>query len=109
MGKATVINDQNFESEIIKHQGLGVVDFGATWCGPCQALAPTIEELAGEYSGTNVKIAKCDVDEANELAAQWGIMSVPTILFFKNGKRVDQMMGNQKKQTLKEKIEKLRA
>lgn len=109
MGKATIITDKNFDSEVVKFQGLGVVDFGATWCGPCQALAPTIEELAGEYSGSNVKICKCDVDEASDLAAQWGIMSVPTIIFFKNGKQVDSVMGNQKKQVLKDKIEKHRA
>lgn len=109
MGKALNITSENFQNEIVQHKGVSLVDFGAVWCGPCQALAPTIEELAGEYATTNVKISKCDVDESNDLAVQWGIMSVPTIMFFKDGKMVDSLLGNQKKATLKEKIEKLRA
>ena len=112
MGKSLNITGKNFEAEVLKHQGLAIVDFGAAWCGPCKALAPTIDELAGDYAGTNVKIGKCDIDDEKEgsdgLASDFGVMSVPTILFFKNGKKVDMMMGNQPKAALKDKIEKLR-
>jgi thioredoxin 1 len=71
-----------------------VVDFGATWCGPCQALAPHIEKMAGEYAGKAV-VAKVDVDDEPDLAGRFGVMSVPTVLFFKGGKKVDSVMGNQ--------------
>lgn len=104
MGQALHITTENFESEIIGNAGVSLVDFGATWCGPCQALAPVIEELAGEYAG-KVKIGKCDVDEAQELAQRFGVMSVPTIVFFKGGKKVDSLLGNQPKTTLKRKLD----
>jgi thioredoxin 1 len=70
-----------------------VVDFGATWCGPCQALAPHIEKMAGEYAGKAV-VAKVDVDNEPDLAGRLGVMSVPTVLFFKGGKKVDSVTGN---------------
>ena len=105
MGNAIEIKSDNFESEIIGSNGVSVVDFGATWCGPCKALAPVIDELAGEYADKGVKIGKCDVDEAADLASKFGIMSVPTIIFFKDGEKVDTLMGNQPKATLAAKIE----
>jgi thioredoxin len=105
MGKALEINNDNFEAEIVNSQGVSLVDFGATWCGPCKALAPVIDELAGEYAERGVKIGKCDVDEAGDLAAKFGIMSVPTIIFFKDGQKVDTLMGNQPKPALASKIE----
>lgn len=107
MAGAITINDDNFVQEILTHVGIALVDFGATWCGPCQALAPTIEELAGEWADKGVKIGKCDVDEAPDLAAQFGIMSVPTIVFFKDGEKVETLLGNQPKTALTEKIESL--
>ena len=84
-----------------------MVEFGATWCGPCKVLAPIIHELSHELSG--VKIATSDVDEQSNLAQQFNIMSVPTMLFFKDGKVMDQMVGLQSKETLRAKLEELKA
>ncbi|MFT7618637.1 MAG: thioredoxin 1 [Planctomycetota bacterium] len=109
MSNMIEINSENFEAEVITAGGVSLVDFSATWCGPCKALAPTIEELAGEYADRGVKIGKCDVDEAGDIAARYGIMSVPTILFFKDGEKVDTMMGNQPKNSIQAKIDALLA
>jgi thioredoxin 1 len=83
-----------FDALIAQSAAPVVVDFGATWCGPCQALAPHIDKMAAEYDGKAV-IAKVDVDEEPDLAGRFGVMSVPTVLFFKGGKKVDVVMGNQ--------------
>lgn len=107
MAKLIDINSDNFEAEVIQAGGVSLVDFSATWCGPCKALAPTIEELAGEYEAKGVKIGKCDVDESGDIAARYGIMSVPTIIFFKDGEKVDTMMGNQPKGSIQAKIDAL--
>ncbi|MCB9831209.1 MAG: thioredoxin [Planctomycetes bacterium] len=107
MGKAIEIKSDNFEAEVLKAGGVAVIDFSATWCGPCQALAPTIEALAGEYAPKGVKVGKCDVDEAGDVAARYGIMSVPTIIFFKDGQKVDTMVGNQPKNLIQAKIDAL--
>jgi thioredoxin 1 len=80
-----------------------VVDFWATWCGPCRMMAPIIEELAKEYEGKAV-IGKCDVEENEDLAAEFGIRNIPTILFFKQGEVVDKLVGFQQKPKLVEKI-----
>ena len=88
---ALAITSQNFE-ETIQSPQLVMIDFWATWCGPCRALAPTIEELAEEYKGKMV-VAKCDIDENNEIAVQFGIMSIPTVLFIKNGEVVEKQVG----------------
>ncbi len=80
-----------------------VVDFWATWCGPCRMMAPIIEELAKDYDG-KVVIGKCDVEENEDLAAEYGIRNIPTILFFKHGEVVGKMVGFQQKQKLEEKI-----
>lgn len=109
MGHAVDIRSDNFEQQIIKKSGVNVVDFGASWCGPCKALAPTIEELARDYSEQGVTIGKCDIEEAPDLAARFGIMSVPTIIFFKDGQKVDILVGNQPKTALASKIDQLLA
>ena len=83
-----------------------VVDFWATWCGPCRMVAPVIEELAGEYEG-KVVIGKCDVEEQEDLAQEFGIRNIPTILFFKNGEVVDKLIGAQPKAKIEEKIKAL--
>jgi thioredoxin 1 len=83
------------------------VDFSATWCGPCKALAPVIDELANEYEGV-VKIGKVDTDESQEIAGTYGIMSVPTVLLFKGGKKVDSLVGAHPKNVYKERIDSLR-
>ena len=83
-----------------------VIDFWATWCGPCRMVAPIIEELSKEYDG-KVVVGKCDVEECEDLAMQFGIRNIPTIIFFKGGEMVDKMVGAQPKAKIVEKIETL--
>jgi len=99
---ALELNAQNF-ADTIKNNEVVVVDFWAPWCGPCRMLAPTIEELSKEFEGKAV-IAKVNTDEAPEIAGQFGIRSIPTVLFFKNGELVDQMIGAAPKAIYVEKI-----
>ena len=81
-----------------------VVDFWATWCGPCRMVGPIIEELAKQYDG-KIVVGKCDVEDNEELAAEFGIRNIPTILFFKNGEVVDKLIGAQSKAKFEEKFE----
>ena len=83
-----------------------VVDFWATWCGPCRMVAPIIEELAAKYDG-QIVVGKCDVEDNEDLAAEFGIRNIPTILFFKNGEVVDKLIGAQSKGKFEEKFEAL--
>lgn len=99
------ITNENFES--FKNGNLPlVVDFWATWCGPCKAIAPIIGELAEEYDGKLV-VGKCDVEEADDIAMEFGIRNIPTILFFKNGQVVDKFVGATTKAKLQEKFKAL--
>lgn len=100
---ALEINSQNFETLIADSKPV-VVDFGATWCGPCQMVAPIIEELAGEYDG-RVVIGKCDVDQDSDLPGRFNVRNIPTILFIKNGEIVSKLVGAQSKDVLKKAIE----
>jgi len=102
---ALEINSQNFEQLATSGQ-LVVVDFWATWCGPCQLVGPHIEKLAHEYEGKAV-IGKCDVDRDQELPSRFGIRNIPTILFFKNGELVDKFVGAANKATIEEKFKAL--
>ena len=86
-----IITDANF-AEILNTDMPVMVDFWATWCGPCRALARVVEELAGEYAGKAV-VGKCNVDDCDELPVKYGIRSIPTLLFFKNGELVDRLVG----------------
>ena len=99
------INNENFESLKNGQQPL-VVDFWATWCGPCRMVGPVISELAQEYDG-RVTVGKCDVEENEDLAAEFGIRNIPTIIFFKGGQVVDKIVGAQSKTKLQEKFEAL--
>ena len=102
---ALVIKDDNFEALVAEGKPV-VLDFWATWCGPCKQIAPYIEELAEEYQG-RVNIGKCDVDENSELPAQYNVRNIPTVLFIKDGKVVDKNVGATSKAALKEKVEAL--
>ena len=98
-----IVNDANF-AEIISSNSAVLVDFWATWCGPCRALGPTIEEIANEYEGCAF-VGKCNVDENSELAGQFRIMSIPALLFFKDGKLVDRLVGAQPKANITVKLD----
>lgn len=100
-----ILNDSNFQEALDQALPL-VIDFSATWCGPCKKIAPIIDELAAEYEG-RVLICKADVDENNELTSRYGIRNVPTVLFIKGGEVVDKNVGASPKATFVEKIEAL--
>lgn len=86
------VNDTNFETEVLKSDKPVLVDFTATWCGPCKMLAPIVDKLADEFAGT-YKVAKIDIDEAQSIARKYGIRSVPTVMVFKNGEKTAQNVG----------------
>lgn len=102
---ALQITDANVK-EIVESGSPVVIDFWATWCGPCRAVAPIVDELATEYEG-RVKIGKCNVDEEPDTSMEYGIRSIPTLLFFKNGELVDKQVGAGTKATIQAKIEAL--
>jgi thioredoxin 1 len=94
--------DTNFEEEVLKSDLPVLVDFTATWCGPCKALAPIVEKLADEYEG-KIKVGKCDTDESKQIAMKYGIRSVPTVMVFRGGQKTNQHVGL----TTKDKLVKL--
>lgn len=97
--------DANFQTDVLNSDKPVVVDFWAPWCGPCKMVSPTIEELAKEYEG-KVAIGKLNVDENQQTAGQYGVMSIPTVMVFKNGKPVQSVVGAQGKQAYKAEIDK---
>ena len=96
--------DRNFKKEVLESEQTVLVDFWATWCGPCKMIAPIVEDLAKEYSG-KIKIGKLDVDENSKVPSNYGIMSIPTLMFFKKGQVLEQLVGALNKADLKRKIE----
>lgn len=92
MANVLEITDGNFEQEVAKSTVPVLIDFTATWCGPCKMLAPVIEEIAGEYQG-RIKVGKLDIDDNQAIAQKFQIRGVPTVLLFNNGRVVDQMVG----------------
>ena len=104
-GDILEFSDQNFEQEALTSEGLTLVDFWASWCAPCRALAPIVEEVAREYAG-RVKVGKLNVDENPKTAAQYAIRSIPTLLLIKDNQVVEQIVGVQPKETLKKLLEK---
>jgi thioredoxin 1 len=102
----TAFNDENFQTEVIGSELPVMVDFYATWCGPCKALTPIVEKLAGDYEG-KLKVGKLNIDEAPQTPGQFAVRAVPTIVFFKGGQAVDQMVGLKKESELRDRIDSL--
>ena len=105
-GKAIAVTDGDFEATILKASKPALVDFWAVWCGPCRNVAPMVEELAEEYSGRAI-VAKLDVDSNREVAVQFGIQAIPTLLFIKDGKIADRVVGMADKKSLQAKLDAL--
>jgi thioredoxin len=99
MSKPIHITDETFEAEVIQAELPVLTDFWATWCGPCLMIAPVLEEIATEYA-SQLKVAKLDVDSNPRTAMQFGVMSIPTLILFKNGEAVERVVGAMPKKTL---------
>jgi len=106
MSAALELTKENFQSEVIDADVPALVDFWATWCGPCRAIAPVVEELATQYDG-KLKVGKVDVDAQQQLAAEFGIRSIPTLLLFKDGKMAEQIVGQVPKKQLEDKVQEI--
>ena len=104
MGKPQAVSDQNFETEVMKSDTPVLVDFWATWCGPCRMVAPVLEEIASEQ-GEKVKIAKLDVDANPITAGRFGVRSIPTMILFKNGREAQRMVGYMPKEKLLQQLQ----
>jgi thioredoxin 1 len=104
MAEPLHVTDDNFKSEVLESPVPVVVDFWAAWCGPCRMIAPIIEEMADEYEG-KAKLCKLDVDNNQQVAMQFGIRSIPTVLIFKNGEVADSIIGAVPKQQIVDKLE----
>ena len=108
MAAANVVTltDANFETEVLKSEMPVLVDFWAEWCGPCKMLAPVLDELAGDYEG-RIKLGKLNIDDHQKPASDYGIRAIPTLLFFKGGQVVEQVVGMKSKRDLKSIIDRL--
>lgn len=98
--------DETFETEVLKHNGAVLVDFWAEWCGPCKALGPVLTGLAEEYQ-QKIKVVKVNVDESPNSPQQYKVRGIPTMIFFRNGELVDQLVGNQPREAIKGVIDKV--
>jgi thioredoxin 1 len=108
VGQALKVDEGSWEAQVAKASGLVMVDFWAVWCGPCQMVAPIVDELATEYAG-KLKVMKLNTDENPEIAGKYQVMSIPTILFFRNGQQVEKLVGARPKQQFKQVIDSLLA
>ncbi len=106
MSDVATVNDENFVAEVVQAEGLVVVDFGAEWCAPCVRMAPILEEFATAVAG-RAKVCTLDVDESRKAAAEYGVMSIPTLVFLKDGKEVDRIIGLNTKDALVAKVDAL--
>jgi thioredoxin len=104
MAKPQAVTEQSFETEVLKADLPVLIDFWAEWCGPCRMVAPIVEELAGEYAGT-LKVMKVDVDDNQNLAMRYNIMSIPTLGVFKGGQMIERIVGYMPKQELKRRLD----
>ena len=98
------VSDENFEDQIEKIEGLHMIDFWAVWCGPCRMIAPIVEDLADEYDGKGLRVAKIDVDSNPSTTARFRVTSIPSVLFFKDGELIDRVVGAVPRASLEEKI-----
>jgi thioredoxin 1 len=104
MAKPTAVTEQTFEGEVLKADVPVLVDFWAAWCGPCRMVAPIVEELAGEYAG-RLKVMKLDVDDNQNLAVRYNVMSIPTLGVFRGGEMVERIVGYMPKQEIKRRLD----
>lgn len=105
-GGVQEVTTSSWDQEVLNSSGLVMIDFWAVWCGPCRIVAPTVEELAKEYTG-KVKVLKLNTDENPDVASKYKIMGIPTLMFFKDGEKVDQIVGAVPKPQLKAKLDSL--
>ena len=103
MGEVVHLTDANFDAEVVKSTLPTITDFWAAWCGPCKMIAPILDQLAGEYTG-KLKITKLDVDQNPTLATRFGVMSIPTLILFKDGQPVERLVGYMPKEKLVERL-----
>jgi thioredoxin 1 len=104
MSKEIELTDASFETEVIKSDVPVLVDFWAPWCGPCRMVAPIVEEIATEYNG-KIKVGKLNTDDNQQVAAKFGVMSIPTLMIFKGGEAAERIVGAQPKKAITEKID----
>lgn len=104
---ANEVTDATFKQEVLESDVPVLVDFWAPWCGPCKQLVPIVEELAADNEGKPVKVLKMNIDKNSDTPSQYGVMSIPTLIFFKGGQPADQMVGVQDKATLQAKLDEL--
>lgn len=106
MSRVIEADDNSFEAQVVEAPGAVLVDFSATWCGPCKQLEPIVEQIAGDYEG-RLKVVKVDVDKARNVAAKFQVMSVPTLVWFRDGQVKDQVVGAVSRHAIAERVDKI--